>query len=211
MTLQMSGENLNRMIKQSGLKKIQVAHAKGITPQSLSRQISGLYKINLKDAEDYAKILQCSVKDILIDKDPIEMFGILDDSYLTPGDQGTIKVHDASQAKVYIYNAFDLPPDITYIRRDLTALNRHLNGSLMLFSNKAVQSSTVCPKIHGKKAIVKLATGQIWICIPWENRDGTYRVQSIFSNNMLEDTSFVWGTTLLMEVMRPEDCGLVPL
>ena len=210
MTLVMSGANLNRMIKQSSMKKVQVAAAKGITPQSLSRHISGLHKLTLKDAEEYAAILQCNVKDIVQDRNPIELFGIMDDDYMNDH-KGSIMVRDASQAKVFIYNALDLPDDYTCVRRDLTVSNRYLNGTLSFFSNMNIQASRVCPSIHSKKSIVKMKDGRIWICVPWENADGTYRLQAIFTNNMSESTQLIWATRITLEVIAPKSLGFVEL
>jgi len=210
MTIVMSGANLNRMIKESSMKKVQVAAAKGITPQSLSRHISGLHKITLKDAEEYAAILQCNVKDIVQDRHPLELFGIMDDNYMS-NDKGSIIVRDASQAKVYIYNALDLPDNYTCVRRDLTVSNRYLNGTLSFFSNSNIQASRVCPGIHSKKSIVKMKDGRIWLCVPWENSDGTYRLQAISTNNMSESTQLIWGTQITLEILAPKKLGFVEL
>ena len=52
--------NLNKMIISSGKSKREVAQAKGITPETLSRHISGKIGISLDDAEHYAEILGCT-------------------------------------------------------------------------------------------------------------------------------------------------------
>ena len=47
--------NLHKMITSSGLSKREVAALKGVTPETLSRHISGKIGISLDDAEQYAR------------------------------------------------------------------------------------------------------------------------------------------------------------
>ena len=75
MTNKMSGRNLEKAIKASGMKKSEVARAKGIAPETLSRIISGKFGMNASDAEEFARILKCSPSQILFERKPIEIFG----------------------------------------------------------------------------------------------------------------------------------------
>ena len=54
--------NLDAMIARSGMSKKEVAALKGITPETLSRQIHGKIQMTLADAERYAKILTAHLK-----------------------------------------------------------------------------------------------------------------------------------------------------
>ena len=67
--------NLNTMILRSGISKRIVAEQKGIQPETLSRHISGKIQLNLNDAEDYARILDCSPQEVLFATDPAPILG----------------------------------------------------------------------------------------------------------------------------------------
>ena len=67
--------NLNVMILRSGIAKRPVAEQKGIQPETLSRHISGKIQLSLNDAEDYARILDCSPQEVLFATDPAPILG----------------------------------------------------------------------------------------------------------------------------------------
>ena len=67
--------NLDAMIARSGMSKREVAALKGITPETLSRQIHGKIQMTLADAERYSKILDCSAQDVLFPLPPIPIIG----------------------------------------------------------------------------------------------------------------------------------------
>ncbi len=67
--------NLDAMISRSGMSKREVAALKGITPETLSRQIHGKIQMTLQDAEYYGKILDCSPQDILFATPPVPIIG----------------------------------------------------------------------------------------------------------------------------------------
>ena len=69
--------NLNTMILRSGLTKRTVAEQKGITPETLSRHISGKIQIALNDAESYSQILSCTPQEILFANDPAPIIGYI--------------------------------------------------------------------------------------------------------------------------------------
>lgn len=67
--------NLDAMIARSGMSKKEVAALKGITPETLSRQIHGKIQMTLADAERYGKILDCSPQDVLFALPPVPIIG----------------------------------------------------------------------------------------------------------------------------------------
>jgi DNA-binding Xre family transcriptional regulator len=67
--------NLDAMIARSGMSKREVAALKGITPETLSRQIHGKIQMTLQDAERYAKILDCTPQDVLFVLPPVPIVG----------------------------------------------------------------------------------------------------------------------------------------
>lgn len=71
----MSIVNLQEMIARSGMKKQEVASMKGITPETLSRHISGKIQLTRRDADDYAHILDCKPQEILFQIEPMPVVG----------------------------------------------------------------------------------------------------------------------------------------
>jgi len=65
--------NLSVMIARSGLPKQDVAASIGVAPETVSRHMSGNIQINLKLAEEYAKVLNCMPQDILFATKPLKI------------------------------------------------------------------------------------------------------------------------------------------
>lgn len=67
--------NLDAMIARSGMSKREVAALKGVTPETLSRQIHGKIQMTLQDADRYAKILDCTAQDVMFATPPVPIVG----------------------------------------------------------------------------------------------------------------------------------------
>ena len=67
----MSTVNLQEMIARSGMQKQKVASMKGITPETLSRHISGKIQLTRRDADEYGLILNCRPQEILFQIEPM--------------------------------------------------------------------------------------------------------------------------------------------
>jgi len=70
--------NLNEMIKRSGLTKKECGEAMpngGLTPETVSRHISGKIGLTLGLAEDYAEVLQCSAFEVMFEAIPTPIIG----------------------------------------------------------------------------------------------------------------------------------------
>lgn len=74
-TKDMAKNNLEELILLSGLTKREVAKAKGITPETLSRHIHGKIQLTMKDAEEYAEILNTTAYHILFATPEIPVIG----------------------------------------------------------------------------------------------------------------------------------------
>lgn len=67
--------NLDKMIARSGMSKKEVAALKGITPETLSRQIHGKIQMTVQDADRYGKILDCTAQDIMFATPAVPIVG----------------------------------------------------------------------------------------------------------------------------------------
>ena len=65
--------NLETIIRKSGMNKRQVAQARGVTPETLSRHIHGHINMTITDAEEYAKVLGCNAQQIMFLAAPIDI------------------------------------------------------------------------------------------------------------------------------------------
>ena len=91
--------NLEHMIRTAAMTKREVAALKGITPENLSRQVNGHTNITLRDAEDYAKILDCLPEEIMFATKPIKL---LADWRLDDNQQPYIDYESADDKVVFI-------------------------------------------------------------------------------------------------------------
>ena len=67
--------NLDAVIRASGMTKKQVAKAAGIMPETLSRHIHGHVQMTLDNAEKYADILGVTVQRIMFVHPPTPIIG----------------------------------------------------------------------------------------------------------------------------------------
>ena len=67
--------NLENCIRKAGKAKKEVAAAKGVTPETLSRHMHGRIQMTMLDAEEYARILNVPVQRILFKEEPIPVIG----------------------------------------------------------------------------------------------------------------------------------------
>ena len=67
--------NLDAVIRNSGMTKKQVAKAAGVMPETLSRHIHGHVQMTLENAEKYAEILNVDVAKVMFQNPPLPMIG----------------------------------------------------------------------------------------------------------------------------------------
>lgn len=76
--------NLDAVIRASGMTKKQVAKAAGVMPETLSRHIHGHVQMTLENAERYADILGVNVSKVMFQNPPTPIIG---ESYITKDGQ----------------------------------------------------------------------------------------------------------------------------
>ena len=61
--------NLKTIAKRAGFTGKALADERGVTPETVSRHMTGRVRLSLEDAGDYAAILGCTPEEILFDAD----------------------------------------------------------------------------------------------------------------------------------------------
>ena len=67
--------NLAAKVNASRLTRKQIADAKNVTPNTLNRHMKGEINLNIEDAIDYAKILNCRPQEIMFAQEPLDIIG----------------------------------------------------------------------------------------------------------------------------------------
>ena len=67
--------NLDAVIRASGMTKKQVAKAAGVMPETLSRHIHGHVQMTLENAEKYAEILGVDIAKVMFQNPPTPIIG----------------------------------------------------------------------------------------------------------------------------------------
>lgn len=91
--------NLETIIRKSGMNKRQVAQARGVTPETLSRHIHGHINMTITDAEEYAKVLGCKAQQIMFLSEPIDIIGTC---YIDEDEKVTRTFNDKPTQQVFL-------------------------------------------------------------------------------------------------------------
>ncbi len=179
--------NLDAMIRRSGLLNKEVAERKGIRPETVSRHISGALQFTLKDAEEYAIILGCTAQDVLFVQQPTYVFGYLDNSVvdvITPAEK---------------QKAFFLPFPTTETRK--IVISRHTeqskkwaNDRMYMFDSAPINKGEVDPNSYMSLSIY-LVDGQIrpQFGVIYPEPGGTFSVTSNSDSHTRMDQAVVTG------------------
>ena len=213
--------NLHKMITSSGLSKREVAALKGVTPETLSRHISGKIGISLDDAEQYAKILGCTAQEVFFAADPIRIIGT---NILRPQKMRHQEPHDcewqrelSSEGKQY-YAAFpSIDPKVVGVWH--TLIDRPYNGRFEFLQNtiefvlrEPIEKLYVSPQqcagrlcyveIDGTHKCSSEAT-KIIQALVYPNPDGTYTLVNVYGLCTIENKLLNWATPILGTSMMP--------
>jgi hypothetical protein len=210
--------NLDTMIRRSGLLNKEVAERKGIRPETVSRHISGALQFTLKDAEEYAMILGCTAQDVLFVQNAVPLFGYLDNENVT------------AITPVEKERAFYLPWPTSKSRRVViskhTAKNKHwANGRMYMFDSAPINKGEVDQDCYMNLSIV-LVDGhtQPQFAVVYPEPGGTFSLgfntdthtntdQSLKPGGELSISrsglNLLWGCPIVSCIFRSELIGVV--
>jgi plasmid maintenance system antidote protein VapI len=196
------GNNLKHYIRLAGLSNAEVAAKKGIAPESVSRHVTGRSQMSIRDAIEYANILDCSPESLLFEQQPVDVIGRTTSGYET-------ELFDTSQ----IYQARPIrsfAPNVRLIEREWPT-HSHLGDAFTVIDASPMKSKTVPNTVYGSPAIAKYIDhdGQdiVALVMIFPMPDNKYTVQGCYVSRTLVGITIKWACPVLLIVQRPELLG----
>ena len=206
--------NLANMVDKSVLTRKQIAHLKGVTPETLARHINGKINLNIEDAIDYAKILGCKAQEIMFVNEPIDILGhnyIKKDGTVERDYYGPATTKQAFIPDYYIENtaAFTWECDADYegiwyewhrsiqiVLKDPIVNNYVDKRCIQNLSTVKLQEPVFCEKHN--------TTHEIVAGVLYPAPGNKYTIHSQKSGILLENVKLVWATPHIQLIIRPD-------
>ena len=203
--------NLDAMILKAGMSKREVAALKGITPETLSRQIHGKIQMTLVDAEHYAKILDCTAQDVLFPMPPIELVGLCGIDK-----EGNITRDVSLEAKGHIYTRFHNPSETAFVywkvHDEYTGVWQYIRNGLESVLIDPIKNNYIHPNAKGFECYAmveepyKFCGHETYIaagCL-YPEPGNLYTIHNGDRGTNLRGQKLVWATPVLSMILRPE-------
>jgi hypothetical protein len=202
--------NLATMIAKSGMLKREVAKAKGVVPETISRHCSGVLQFTLKDAEEYARILDCTPQEVLFAQTPTSVFGYMDEGVITP--------LTAENPESYYC------PWVSIVNKMVIGNHTHpdkqfLNGAFYLFNDESIKKKEINTACFMKLSICKFKNqNKIVVRVLYPEPGGKYTLSPMNQNkpgnknperDIINGVELAWATPILSAVYQPELFGVV--
>jgi len=207
--------NLEACIKAAGLAKKEVAAAKGVTPETLSRHMHGRIQMTMLDAEDYARIIGCTVQQILFKNEPIPVIG---EALITESQFVERHLHEKITHHVYTPDNFSLDRcAITWkAEQEYKGYWYEWHGAIQFLQHRPVVDKIVSPDTYQKMGAVKTKepveeNGRLqnyFAGIIYPQPHGKFTVWNGKSNDTYENLELEWATPIISTVFRPELLGI---
>ncbi len=227
----MAPNNLDRMIRRSGLKNNMVAELKGIQPATLSRHKSGDIGISLGDAEEYAKILNCTPQQIFFSAPPIPVLACVfpwDDEcgekfkQIAPemvvshkgGHPELVLGHSGGKMErmaryqnkaIYMHDYYYQDSMCIYwdLSDDLDHPSAWQHGNMDIVDMDPMQRGVVSKDCLGHYSIVKTKKNFLLYGVVYQTSRTKYTVESAYFGRH-ENVELEWGCPIVSMILRPE-------
>lgn len=209
--------NLDQMIRRSGMTNTQVAEEKGIKRETLSRHKSGVIKITRQDAEEYAQILNCLPQQIMYQNSPIPLLGhcIQDgNNWRIEREQNSIWFSEQETMRCLFLNTFFQTHTVCLRwQEDIEGVYAWMSGAYFIFrlTKKGTKQSAACFGID-QEAIMhhalvretgtgRLLLGQLYPQ-PGEKLYTIYNGDGVWKTE--KDIAIDWAAPFTSAVFRPD-------
>lgn len=209
--------NLSVMIARSGLHKKDVGAAIGVAPETVSRHMSGNIQINLKLAEEYAKVLNCMPQDILFATKPLKILmhnHIHADGEISRVLAGQIcpnKKVRAKSGKIYMNHMFQdkLGANITTMDREYSGKCEEYRNAICIVRSQPVQQNYVdeaCDKRPSYFLVQEAEKGSTTIGygVLYPEPGDLFTVVDSNNGNVRRGLKLIWATPHISTVFRPD-------
>ena len=195
--------NLKHYIKLAGMTNGQVASAKGIAPESVSRHCNGRSQMSVRDALDYSEILGCPPEALLFEQPPLTVIGNMIDG-------ATVNLFEEDQRyQMNVHASF--PKGCRLLKREWRNRSmRSYSDMFCVIDAKPMKSNTVPQAVYGKPAIVKYLYDDVWTIgyfIIFPDPDGVFTLQGVYSNELYRQVDVEWSCPILGVATRPDLLG----
>jgi hypothetical protein len=222
--------NLDKMIRRSGLKNNMVAELKGIQPATLSRHKSGDIGISLGDAEEYAKILNCTAQQIFFSSPPIPVLAAVftwNDCVTKQAEKSAqmlLGSHGGKNPELIMGHRLELPRMAPYRNKaiyihdyyyedsmciywdlsdDLDHPSAWQHGNLDIVNIDPMQRKIVSKDCLGHYSIVKTKTNNLLYGIVYQSGRNKYTIESKHFGCHV-NVELEWGCPIINMILRPE-------
>ena len=196
--------NLKYFIKLAGMTNAEVAAAKGIAPESVSRHISGRSQMSIRDAIDYANILQCQPEQLLFEQAPVPVVG---------------EIRDGAQTRLFaaaeqweMQPPSSIPPGAALFSR-VWPDQPIFDGAYSLVDIRPMKAKTVPQQILGRYGVVKFTDEDgetsIMHAAVYPMPDNRFTIQHMYSARLWTSVEVSWACPNLQLIHRPELMGWV--
>jgi DNA-binding Xre family transcriptional regulator len=198
--------NLDTMIRRSGMTNKQVAEEKGVKPETLSRHKSGAIQISRNDADEYAQILNCLPQQILYANTPIPLLGYVDRNFKAWRDRSTyFDSADGCINSIYMAAYYHQWTVAMEWSQEIEGTYRWLAGAISIYDFDKARFNQVDPQCFMKPSLVKerdthrLLLGDLYP-VPGKK---TFTVFNDGELKSFEDIDVEWAAPLLEMITRP--------
>jgi DNA-binding Xre family transcriptional regulator len=204
--------NLDKMIRKSGMSNRQVAEEKGIKPETLSRHKSGAINISRQDAEDYAQILNCLPQQIMYQNAPIPLLGTVKNTE----EKGWHVVRDPNAnwyseretvPCIFLNSHFNHHTVALRWQEEIDGHYGWLSNSIFIFSMEKARFNKVDPESIMKNGLIRERdTGRLLLGAVYPNPGKKtftiYNGDGLFKTE--EDIDVEWSAPVLAANLRPD-------
>lgn len=200
--------NLEAMIQRSGLAKKEVAAAKGVTPETLSRHIHGKIQMTLTDAEAYAKVLDCTPQEVLFPTKPLP---VIADWRLDEEGQPYLDL-DTTRDLVYLSDFYE--SDVACVRASLNGdVPWHFemwNGQLEVIDYRPALEGSVSKECFQQPSYAMTPDGELWWGLIYPEPGGTYTIHAntAVGFNNASGVKLLWACPIISIIRRPDLRGV---
>tara|TARA_R110000765_G_scaffold263731_1_gene363392 strand:- start:661 stop:1371 length:711 start_codon:yes stop_codon:yes gene_type:complete len=222
--------NLDNMILASGMTKTRVAEEKGITAQNLSRVIHGKTRLNIQDAEEYAKILGCSTQQVMFKADPIPIvaylhydadglveYDLISDRKDNPSAKIAKRNAEHCEGQVYLpgLHAFPVGAVIFSFHPDYSGMWSTWRNAITIVTLDPITEKRVSECSIQQASYVKIKDGPMGFGDVYPEPGGTYTVHNPWRQDLLSDgiemqrnQKLEWATPAVTTYWQPKLRGI---